>query len=296
MTTVYQRAILSIKTEEEAAKAAKGEGKRETLALKCPPKMVKVHLPNPGYGREQIPRLSRFICVLFVHVWSSNSLAETLECKMNPFLVVYVQNILEITRMPLPVITLAIKYTQRLRRLLMIQAESESASSRSRHPSQLRRLTPMEGPTWPSSRLFANATPSRTSFTSFSMTNEEARVLSVALILAQKYSDDAPYGNRVWGQILGLGAGMLSSLEARFLALIGFNLYRGAGVGERVESIFGGCGGYGGCFKFWREGRGCCWRVAVTGFGNVWFEWCSGRCESGGDDGGVECRDVWRDG
>ena len=27
---------------------------------------------------------------------------------------------------------------------------------------------------------------------------EETRIFSVALILAQKYSDDAPYGNRIW--------------------------------------------------------------------------------------------------
>ncbi|KAJ3219787.1 hypothetical protein HDU67_009599 [Dinochytrium kinnereticum] len=78
----------------------------------------------------------------------------------------------------------------------------------------------MEGPLWATT----SASHRNQSWT-FGMMNEEARVLSVSLILAQKYSDDAPYGNRVWGQILGVVPGMLSGLEARLLALIGFNLY-----------------------------------------------------------------------
>ncbi|KAJ3185881.1 hypothetical protein HK101_009790 [Irineochytrium annulatum] len=139
---------------------------------------------NPGYGSEQIPRLARFICVLFGHVWSSNSLQETMDRKLNAFFVLFVQNVLEITRMPLPVITLAVKYVQRLRR----------------HQAGLNPvLLPPPG--------------------------DETRVFSVSLILAQKYSDDSPYGNRVWGQVLGLNAKELTISEMRFLDRIGFNLY-----------------------------------------------------------------------
>ncbi|KAJ3195351.1 hypothetical protein HK101_000463 [Irineochytrium annulatum] len=139
---------------------------------------------NPGYGSEQIPRLARFICVLFGHVWTSNSLQETMDRKLNAFFVLFVQNVLEITRMPLPVITLAVKYVQRLRR----------------HQAGLNPvLLPPPG--------------------------DETRVFSVSLILAQKYSDDSPYGNRVWGQVLGLNAKELTVSEMTFLDRIGFNLY-----------------------------------------------------------------------
>ncbi|KAJ3110956.1 hypothetical protein HDU96_006126 [Phlyctochytrium bullatum] len=200
-------------------------------------RIVKVPPPNPGYGREQIPRLSKFISVLFTHVWSSNSLAETLEWRISPMLVTFVQNILEITRMPLPVITLAIKYVQRLRRLLMIQAESEGATGSSASATARFSLSASApNSAWPSasSSYSSSAKPSSSRSSrnglfagawAFGPMSEDAKVLSVALILAQKFSDDAPYGNRVWGQILGLASGDLSRLEARFMALIGFNLY-----------------------------------------------------------------------
>ncbi|KAJ3108174.1 hypothetical protein HDU97_002086 [Phlyctochytrium planicorne] len=238
-------------------------------------KVVRMPPPNPGYGRDQIPRLSRFICVLFVHVWSSNSLVETLEWKVSPFLVVFVQvgslsydftdnkslklihitlwqtteqqNILEITRMPLPVITLAIKYVQRLRRLLMLQSDSDASSpdSRSINPNLSRFDRFFMRPDHTSYALppasVASSRPPRPFIWSGSIggtagstqglaslaspIGEEAKVLSISLILAQKYSDDAPYGNRVWGQIVGLVPSTLSYLEARFLSLIGFNLY-----------------------------------------------------------------------
>ncbi|KAJ3309380.1 hypothetical protein HDU76_003638 [Blyttiomyces sp. JEL0837] len=106
---------------------------------------------------------------------------ETLEKgQHNSFFVLFIQNVLDITRIPLPVVTLAIKYVQRLRRL----------------------------------RGSLPAAP-----------GEETRVFSVSLILAQKYSDDTPYGNRMWGHILGLPPLELSKLETRFLEAIGYDLY-----------------------------------------------------------------------
>ncbi|KAJ3030061.1 UNVERIFIED_CONTAM: hypothetical protein HDU68_010193 [Siphonaria sp. JEL0065] len=99
-------------------------------------------------------------------------------------------NILEITRIPLPVVTLAVKYIQRLRRLRGVNAVS--------------------------------------------VPGDETRIFSVALILAQKYSDDTPYGNRMWGKVLGLSSLELTRLEISFLTEIGYNLC----IPEREYSSF----------------------------------------------------------
>ncbi|KAI9349782.1 hypothetical protein BDR26DRAFT_1004141 [Obelidium mucronatum] len=145
----------------------------------------------PGYVREQIPRLSCFISLLVFHVWTSNTLSQTLDVRnRNHFLITFVKNILEITRIPLPVVTLAVKYIQRLRRLRGHKA--------------------------------------------YALPGDETRVFSVALILAQKYSDDTPYGNRMWGKVLGLSSRELTRLEINFLGEIGYNLY----VPEQEYSSF----------------------------------------------------------
>ncbi|KAJ3240632.1 hypothetical protein HDU81_003216 [Chytriomyces hyalinus] len=131
--------------------------------------------------QDTIPRLSCFISLLVYHVWTSKTLSQTLDVRnRNQFMITFVKNILEITRIPLPVVTLAVKYIQRLRRL---------------------RGTTVTSP------------------------GDETRTFSVALILAQKYSDDTPYGNRMWGKVLGLSSNELTRLEISFLGSVGYNLY-----------------------------------------------------------------------
>ncbi|KAJ3416319.1 hypothetical protein HDV05_002259 [Chytridiales sp. JEL 0842] len=189
---------------------------------------VRTTLP---LGRDQIPRLSRFVSVLFFHVWASNSLPQTLEKgEGNPLFITFVKNVLEITAIPLPVITLAIKYVQRLRRqrvrfssssTLSTTATSSSSSSSSSVSS-----TSTTTATNPSSTSFSTPSfPSPNFPLSQTPEDDMAKVFSVALMLAQKYSDDAPYGNRIWGQVLGLGAFELSKLERGFLESLGFELY-----------------------------------------------------------------------
>ncbi|KAJ3080499.1 hypothetical protein HK100_010128, partial [Physocladia obscura] len=94
-------------------------------------------------------------------------------------------NILEITRLPLPIITLSIKYMHRLR-----QSQQHNRTTK---PSTL--------------------------------PYDETRIFSVALIVAQKASDDMPYGNRVWSRVLGLDARELTHLEREFLAALKFSLH-----------------------------------------------------------------------
>ncbi|KAJ3244979.1 hypothetical protein HDU78_010152 [Chytriomyces hyalinus] len=139
-------------------------------------------LKMKGYmHQDTIPRLSCFISLLVYHVWTSKTLSQTLDVRnRNQFMITFVKNILEITRIPLPVVTLAVKYIQRLRRL---------------------RGTTVTSP------------------------GDETRTFSVALILAQKYSDDTPYGNRMWGKVLGLSSTELTRLEISFLGSVGYNLY-----------------------------------------------------------------------
>ncbi|KAI8612596.1 hypothetical protein BC830DRAFT_1135971 [Chytriomyces sp. MP71] len=141
----------------------------------------KVLLTPENAVREQIPRLSCFISLLIYHVWTSKTLCQTLDVgNRNQYMITFVKNILEITRIPLPVVTLAVKYIQRLRKLRAASA---------------------------------------------CIPGDETRIFSVALMLAQKYSDDMPYGNRMWGKVLGLSAIELTRLEINFLSALGYNLY-----------------------------------------------------------------------
>ncbi|KAJ3200176.1 hypothetical protein HDU82_009123, partial [Entophlyctis luteolus] len=148
---------------------------------------------TPGYDREQIPRLASFISVAIFHVWRSRALAETLDIaarNRNILLSMFVKNVLELTRIPLPVVTLALKYMHRVRNASALQA-SEGASN-----------------------------------TSGTDDVDATRAFSVALVLAQKFTHDAPYSARAWCSVAGLGAAHeLAALERAWLARLRFRLH-----------------------------------------------------------------------
>jgi hypothetical protein len=85
-----------------------------------------------------------------------------------------------------------------------------------------------------------------------------AKVFSITLMLAQKYSDDSPYGNRIWSQVLGLSASDLTRLERGFLEWVRFELY------VREEEYAGFCRGVQVLAREWNR-----WMMAGSGGGGV---------------------------
>ncbi|KAJ3072391.1 hypothetical protein HDU98_003707 [Podochytrium sp. JEL0797] len=142
--------------------------------------------------------------VLVFHVWSSKSLTETLDVSnTNAGMVQFVKHILTITQIPLPVVTLATKYIQRLRR----------------SPHTLPPTSPH-------------------------------RLFSITLILAQKYSDDTPFGNALWGKVLSLPSAEVTHWERLVLKALNWRLC----VGE--EEYKGMCRGVASLAREWNRVAG----------------------------------------
>ncbi|KAJ3091430.1 hypothetical protein HK102_000598 [Quaeritorhiza haematococci] len=115
-TTQLQVLQLPATFQEEMSQQPQQQSKRVNV-VKPVINTTLPHAPKQHSRPEQGPRLSRFICFLFQSIISRNSCAEgPLQSGQPAFLVMYIENVLEVTKCPLPMVMLALLYLDRVKK------------------------------------------------------------------------------------------------------------------------------------------------------------------------------------
>ncbi|TPX59530.1 hypothetical protein PhCBS80983_g02404 [Powellomyces hirtus] len=174
-------------------------------------------------------RVAQFICTVVHRTWPNRprtpisiSTSTTATCSSTPIIptphpsfVAFVTRVVRTSGVSSPILFLALLYIIRLRRATKVTLPTPTSTSS---------LSPLPlSPTSGTTSSISSSTSTAAAFESQAAL-AEARLVTAAIILAQKITDDNRFTNKTWSELTGFALNDVNKMEADFLDRIDFRL------------------------------------------------------------------------